>query len=52
MAYISMPYFIHGCIEAYVRTERLLPSLEVLFSLMLFFGASLFVRHSSREQQE
>ena len=50
MAYLSMPYFIHGSIEAYARTERLLPSLEVIFSLMLFLGCTLFVRHSARNE--
>lgn len=50
MAYLSMPYFIHGSIETYARTERLLPSLEVLFSLMLFLGATLFVRYAARNQ--
>ena len=50
MAYLSMPYFIHGSIEAYARTERLLPSLEVLFSLMLFLGCTLFVRYAARNQ--
>jgi uncharacterized membrane protein len=51
MAYISMPYFIHGSIEAYVRTERLLPSLEVTFSLLLFLGTSLFVRQSGKDSK-
>ncbi|OQK17235.1 hypothetical protein AU255_04910 [Methyloprofundus sedimenti] len=50
MAYLSMPYFIHGSIETYARTERLLPALEVLFSLMLFLGCTLFVRYSARNQ--
>ncbi|HIG65601.1 MAG: DUF2069 domain-containing protein [Gammaproteobacteria bacterium] len=50
MAYLSMPYFIHGSIEAYARTERLLPALEVLFSLLLFLGATLFVRYAARKQ--
>ncbi len=50
MAYLSMPYFIHGCIETYARTERLLPALEVLFSLMLFLGATLFVRYAARNK--
>lgn len=49
MAYLSMPYFLHGSIEAYVRTDNLLPCLEVFFSLILFLGASLFVRFSARE---
>ncbi|WP_428356137.1 DUF2069 domain-containing protein [Methyloprofundus sp.] len=50
MAYLSMPYFMHGSIEAYARTERLLPSLEVLFSLMLFLGATFFVRYAARNK--
>ncbi len=48
MAYISMGYFIHGSTESYVRDEPLLPLLELIFSLLLFFGASLFVRYSAR----
>lgn len=48
MAYLSMPYFIHGCVESYSRTDFLLPALEVTFSFLLFLGASLFVRHSAR----
>ncbi len=51
MAYLSMPYFIHGSIEAYARTEKLLPSLEVLFSLLLFLGCTLFVRHAGRSRK-
>ena len=50
MAYISMPYFIHGSVEAYARTEKLLPSLEVFFSLLLFLAATFFVRYSARNQ--
>ena len=49
MAYISLPYFIHGSIEAYVNTNgRLYPSLEIIFSLMLFFGATLYVRFAGK----
>ncbi|MDC9728982.1 MAG: DUF2069 domain-containing protein [Methyloprofundus sp.] len=48
MAYLSMPYFIHGCVEAYSRSDYLLPALEVVFSFLLFLGASLFVRYSAR----
>lgn len=48
MAYVSMPYFIHGCVESYSRIDFLLPALEVAFSFLLFLGASLFVRHSAR----
>ncbi len=44
-AYVSLIYFIHGCAEAYVNVdERLYASFEVLLSLMLFFGAALYVR--------
>ena len=49
MAYISLAYFIHGTIEAYVNTNgRLYPSLEIIFSLMLFFGARLYVRFAGK----
>lgn len=48
MAYLSMPYFIHGSIEAYARAEYLLPAMEMLFSLMLFTGATFYVRYAAR----
>lgn len=44
-AYISLIYFIHGTIEAYVSTDaRLYALLETGFSLLLFFGANFYVR--------
>jgi uncharacterized membrane protein len=44
-AYISLAYFIHGATETYVNAgQRYCIALEVLFSLMLFFGATLYVR--------
>lgn len=44
-AYISLLYFVHGCIEAYSNPdERLYATLEIIFSLMLFFGAIGYVR--------
>lgn len=44
-AYISLIYFIHGSIEAYVNAdERLYALLETGFSLLLFFGANFYVR--------
>ncbi len=44
-AYISLLYFIHGCIETYSNPgERLYATLEIIFSLMLFFGAIGYVR--------
>lgn len=46
MAYLSLAYFIHGSTEAYVNiNERLYASLEVVFSLMLFIGCTLFIRY-------
>ncbi len=49
MAYISLIYFTHGSIEAYATTTgRLYPSLEIILSLMLFFGTTLYVRFSGK----
>jgi uncharacterized membrane protein len=49
MAYISLAYFIHGSVEAYANTNGLLyPSLEVILSLMLFFGTTLYVRYAGK----
>ncbi|MDD4905983.1 MAG: DUF2069 domain-containing protein [Methylobacter tundripaludum] len=44
-AYVSLIYFLHGTAEAYVNPdERLYASLEVMLSLMLFFGTAFYVR--------
>ncbi len=44
-AYISLLYFIHGSVEAFANADqRLLAILEVIFSLLLFFGASFYLR--------
>lgn len=46
-AYISMLYFMHGCIEAFANPdplEKFLASLEILFSLLLFVGSMFYVR--------
>ena len=49
MAYISLAYFIHGSVEAYANDlNRLLPSIEFILSLLLFFGANFFVRFSKK----
>ncbi len=49
MAYISLIYFTHGSIETYATTtERIYPVLEFTFSLILFFGTTLYVRHSGK----
>ena len=50
MAYISLIYFIHGSTEVYANVnERLYASLEIMFSLMLFFGATLYVRFAGKQ---
>jgi uncharacterized membrane protein len=50
-AYLSLFYFVHGSVEAYVNTdERLYALLETLLSLMLFFGASLTIRFAEKHQ--
>ena len=49
MAYISLAYFIHGSVETYVNTNgRLYPSLEIILSLMLFFGTTLYVHYAGK----
>jgi uncharacterized membrane protein len=49
MAYISLIYFTHGSIETYATTtERVYPVLEFTFSLILFFGTTLYVRYSGK----
>ncbi len=48
-AYLSLIYFIHGTGEVYSNVnERLLAGLEVVFSLLLFFGATFYVRFTGR----
>lgn len=45
MAYLSIAYFMHGTVEAYVNpVERMIACLEVAFSLMLFVGSLLVIR--------
>jgi uncharacterized membrane protein len=49
MAYISLIYFTHGSIETYAdSTQRMFPVLEFTFSLILFFGTTLYVRYSGK----
>jgi len=49
MAYVSLAYFIHGSVETFVNANgRLLPSLEVILSLMLFFGTTFYVRYAGK----
>ncbi|MGZ4958007.1 MAG: DUF2069 domain-containing protein [Methylomonas sp.] len=44
MCYLSLPYFAHGVAEAYVsQSERPYALLEILFSLLLCFGAGIYV---------
>lgn len=48
-AYISLIYFMHGSVEAYANPlQRPYALLEVVFSLMLFTGASLYVRNHKK----
>lgn len=50
MAYISLAYFVHGSVETYVNANgRLYPSLEVILSLMLFFGTTFYVRFAGKQ---
>jgi uncharacterized membrane protein len=47
LAYISLIYFVHGCLEAYANVSiRPYALLETLLSLMIFFGASFYIRLS------
>ncbi|MGY6276794.1 DUF2069 domain-containing protein [Methylomonas sp. MgM2] len=44
MTYLSLPYFIHGVIEAYAdQSLRAYALLEVMFSLLLCLGAGFYV---------
>ena len=48
-AYVSLIYFLHGTAEAYVSAdERLYASLEILLSLMLFFGTVFYIRFEGK----
>ncbi|MEI6335063.1 MAG: DUF2069 domain-containing protein [Methylococcaceae bacterium] len=50
MAYVSMIYFLHGSIETYAgSTDRLYPCLELILSVMLFLGATLYVHFSGKQ---
>ena len=45
LAYISLIYFVHGCLEAYANAViRPYALLETAFSLMIFFGATFYIR--------
>ncbi|MFI3156516.1 MAG: DUF2069 domain-containing protein [Methylococcaceae bacterium] len=49
-AYISLIYFLHGTAEAYVNAdERLYAALEIMLSLMLFFGSAFYVRFAGKQ---
>ena len=49
MAYVSLIYFVHGCAEAYANIAiRPYALLETLLSLMIFFGATFFIRLSGK----
>ena len=45
LAYISLFYFIHGSSEAYLNTgTRTYALLEILLSMMIFFGSTFYIR--------
>ncbi len=49
--FIALLYLLHGVVEAYsTQPERPLALLEVLFSMMFFFGGVFFARWRSQEQ--
>lgn len=50
ISYISLPYFAHGITEAYVSPIWFYPALESLFSLMLCFGAGLYVYKAEKRK--
>lgn len=49
MSYISLAYFAHGVAEAYANSaERHYALAEVFFSLLLCFGAGLYVYKAAK----
>lgn len=49
-AYLSLLYFMHGSGEAYANAdERVYAALEILFSLMLFFGTTFYIRFAGKQ---
>jgi len=49
MSYLSLPYFAHGVAEAYANQgERPYAVLEIIFSLLLCFGAGMFVNKAEK----
>lgn len=49
-AFLSLLYFTHGVVEATVNPEqRLLGLLEIAFSLLLFFGTTMYARYASTD---
>ena len=51
MCYVSLIYFTHGVTEAYVnQTERTFALAEVALSLLLCFGAGLYVYKAEKKQ--
>ncbi len=53
MAYVSIIYSIHGCIEAYASpSTRNLAFLEIILSLMVFFASSFYIRSLKSSTQD
>ncbi|MEE9398344.1 MAG: DUF2069 domain-containing protein [Methylococcales bacterium] len=52
-AYLSLAYFIHGVLSvAGEKVERIPASLEIIFSLTLFFAAVYYVRNLAKSSAE
>lgn len=52
-AYVSLLYFLHGTDAVYNHANGyLLASFEVFFSLILFFGATFYVRFIGRANKQ
>jgi uncharacterized membrane protein len=50
-SFLSLYYFAHGVGETYSEPdERLYGSLEILFSVMWFVGAIMYVRYKKQEK--
>jgi len=47
LAYVSLFYFIHGCLETFAGNDgKLYAVMETLLSLMIFFGVLFYLRLS------
>lgn len=50
MSMVALLYFIHGVVEVWSQPDnKLFASLEIILSVLLYFGASFYARYRSRE---